>query len=161
MAVTVPLPENNKLSGAGLPWPLHPACAIWPDLSPADLRDLADDIAANGLRDPITLTPASELLDGKNRASACIMAGVDPAARPLFITATRGCFPSAAISIAGISAPISSHWSLAALAKRSEGAPAGNRNAAKNWSRWPSCFRRRAPDDCTARRGRGHLQDAG
>jgi hypothetical protein len=71
---------NKSMPGAGLPWELHEACAIWPDLSPADLRDLSDDIAANGLRDPVTLTPDNLLLDGKNRALACLMAGVDPAA---------------------------------------------------------------------------------
>jgi hypothetical protein len=57
--------------------PLHPACAIWPEMDPKDLRDLADDIAANGLRDAITVTPAGELLDGRNRALACEMAGVE------------------------------------------------------------------------------------
>jgi hypothetical protein len=71
MSVAAPLPENNKLSGAGLPWPLHPACAAWPELSPADLKALSDDIAANGVRDPtLTLTPTGELLDGRNRALA-------------------------------------------------------------------------------------------
>ena len=74
------LKSTTALSGAGLPWPLHPACAAWPDMSPSDLRNLADDIAENGLRDPVTLTPDNLLLDGKNRASAAIMAGVDPAA---------------------------------------------------------------------------------
>ena len=47
-------------------------------MSPSDLRDLADDIAANGLRDPITLTPDGQLLDGRNRALAALMAGFDP-----------------------------------------------------------------------------------
>jgi hypothetical protein len=44
---------------------------------PADLRDLADDIAKNGLREAVTLTPAGELLDGRNRERACAMAGVE------------------------------------------------------------------------------------
>jgi hypothetical protein len=44
-------------------------------MSPAELRD---DIAARGLRDPITLTPDGLLLDGRNRALACVMAGVEP-----------------------------------------------------------------------------------
>jgi hypothetical protein len=80
MSLAAPLPENNELSNPVLPWPLHPACAIWPEMSPADLKALSDDIAENGLRDPITLTPAGELLDGRNRAFAAIMAGVDPTA---------------------------------------------------------------------------------
>jgi hypothetical protein len=74
------IPSHNNLSGAGLPWPLHEACTAWPEMEPPPLRDLADDIAKNGLRELITLTPAGELLDGRNRALACIMAGVDPTA---------------------------------------------------------------------------------
>jgi hypothetical protein len=79
MSLAAPLPENNGLSNSVLPWPLHPACAAWPEMSPADLKALSDDIAANGVTDPtLTLTPAGELLDGRNRALACIMAGLDP-----------------------------------------------------------------------------------
>jgi hypothetical protein len=58
---------------------LHPACAAWPTMKPEELRDLADDILANGMRDPLTLTPDGLLLDGRNRALACEMAGVEPA----------------------------------------------------------------------------------
>jgi hypothetical protein len=29
---------------------LHPACAAWPTMKPEELRDLADDIVAYGLR---------------------------------------------------------------------------------------------------------------
>ena len=62
----------------GLPWELHAACAAWPEMMPLDLRDLASDIAAHGLRDPITLTADNLLLDGRNRALACVIAGVEP-----------------------------------------------------------------------------------
>ena len=48
-------------------------------MKPEELRDLADDIAAYGLRDPVTLTPDGLLLDGRNRSIACEMAGVEPA----------------------------------------------------------------------------------
>jgi len=58
--------------------PLHPACAAWPEMSPGALCELAEDIAANGLRESITLTPANELLDGRNRYKACVIAGVKP-----------------------------------------------------------------------------------
>ena len=68
----------DKAFSGDLPWKPHQACLAWPEMSPADLSDLANDIAANGLRDPITLTPDGFLLDGRNRALACIMAGVDP-----------------------------------------------------------------------------------
>jgi hypothetical protein len=80
MSVPAPLPENNGLFNPVLPWPLHPACAAWPEMEPAPLRDLADDIAKNGVHELITLTPVGELLDGRNRTLACIMAGVDPTA---------------------------------------------------------------------------------
>jgi hypothetical protein len=58
---------------------LHPACAAWPAMTAEELRELAEDIAANGLRDPVTLTPDGLLLDGRNRALACDMADFDPA----------------------------------------------------------------------------------
>ena len=61
-----------------LSFELHEACAVWPEMSPAELRDLSNDIFANGLREPITLTPNGQLLDGRNRALACQMAGVEP-----------------------------------------------------------------------------------
>jgi hypothetical protein len=71
---------NTALSGAVLPWPLHPACSAWPEMALSDLRDLANDIEANGLRDPVTLTPDGQLLDGRNRTLAALIAGVDPVA---------------------------------------------------------------------------------
>ena len=58
---------------------LHPACQAWPAMPAEELAALAADIAANGLRDPLTLTPAGLLLDGRNRALACEMAGIEPA----------------------------------------------------------------------------------
>jgi hypothetical protein len=58
---------------------LHPACSAWPTMEPEELRELAGDIAANGLRDPVTLTLDGLLLDGRNRVLACEMAGVEPA----------------------------------------------------------------------------------
>jgi hypothetical protein len=58
---------------------LHPACSAWPTMTPEELRELANDITANGLRDPVRLTPDGLLLDGRNRALACEMASVEPA----------------------------------------------------------------------------------
>ena len=57
---------------------LHPACAAWPEMNPKELGDLAEDIAAHGLHDSITLTSDGLLLDGRNRALACEMVGVEP-----------------------------------------------------------------------------------
>jgi hypothetical protein len=57
---------------------LHPACAVWPDMQPEALQELADDIALNGLHEPLTLAPDGRLLDGRNRALACELVGVEP-----------------------------------------------------------------------------------
>jgi len=46
---------------------------------PADeLTALAESIADIGLLEPIVLTPDDQLLDGRNRAAACEIAGVEP-----------------------------------------------------------------------------------
>lgn len=60
---------------------VHPAAAVWPMMPSDELRALADDIKANGLRQPITLTPDGKLLAGRNRLAACEMAGVKPTTR--------------------------------------------------------------------------------
>jgi hypothetical protein len=57
---------------------LHPACAVWPEMQPEALHELADDIALNGLHEPLTLAPDGRLLDGRNRALACELAGIEP-----------------------------------------------------------------------------------
>ena len=57
--------------------PLHPACKIFPALPDQELRELAEDIAANGLQNPIVLYQG-QILDGRNRWDACQLAGVKP-----------------------------------------------------------------------------------
>lgn len=57
--------------------PLHPACRIFPPLGDDDLQQLADDIAANGLRNPIVMLDG-KLLDGRNRFAGCTIAKVEP-----------------------------------------------------------------------------------
>lgn len=56
---------------------LHPLCTLFPRLSGAEFDALRDDIAANGLRQPIVLHEGM-ILDGGNRYRACIEAGVEP-----------------------------------------------------------------------------------
>lgn len=56
---------------------VHPAAAIFPMLSPDELRDLADDIKERGLIHPIELLDGA-ILDGRNRWAACELAGVEP-----------------------------------------------------------------------------------
>jgi hypothetical protein len=47
-------------------------------MSDSELEKLASNISANGLREPLTLTPQGELLDGRNRDAGCLIAGVKP-----------------------------------------------------------------------------------
>lgn len=56
---------------------LHPACTVFPKLPDEELRELADDIKANGLQNPIVLLDG-KILDGRNRFAACKLAGVEP-----------------------------------------------------------------------------------
>jgi hypothetical protein len=58
---------------------VHPAAAVFPMLPSDELAELAEDVAAHGLREPIVLTPDGVLLDGRNRLAACKRAKVKPA----------------------------------------------------------------------------------
>lgn len=51
-------------------YPIHPLCSLFPPLGGAEYDELRDDIAANGLRDPIVLLD-EQILDGQNRYRAC------------------------------------------------------------------------------------------
>ena len=55
----------------------HPASEMFPIMLEKDIKELADDIRINGLREPIT-TFGGKVLDGRNRIKACEIAGVDP-----------------------------------------------------------------------------------
>lgn len=57
---------------------VHPHAETFPLFTNDELARLAEDIAANGLRDPITLTPDGLIIDGRNRYAACQQAGVEP-----------------------------------------------------------------------------------
>ncbi len=61
---------------------IHPAAQCFRLMRDEELADLAADIKANGLRDPITLavvngTATPFLVDGRNRLQACELAGVE------------------------------------------------------------------------------------
>lgn len=57
---------------------VHPAAEVFPMLSDEELGELADDIRANGLHQPIVLDIDGLVIDGRNRLSACNLAGVEP-----------------------------------------------------------------------------------
>lgn len=56
---------------------VHPAALLFPMMTDDELNKLADDIAANGLMEPI-VTYQGQILDGRNRLAACELAGVEP-----------------------------------------------------------------------------------
>ena len=49
---------------------VHPYADKFPMLPEPELAELAESIRANGLRNPIVLTPDGLILDGRNRAAA-------------------------------------------------------------------------------------------
>lgn len=57
--------------------PVHPAAEVFPMLSEEELDDLAADIKANGLLQPLVVKDGV-LIDGRNRREACQRAGVEP-----------------------------------------------------------------------------------
>src|SRR5689334_4488227 len=56
---------------------IHPAADLFPMLEEGELRELADDIKANGLISPVVVKDG-QVLDGRNRLRACELAGVAP-----------------------------------------------------------------------------------
>lgn len=65
-------------------YPVHPYADVFPMLNEAELNELADDIADNGLNEPLVLQRiegVETLIDGRNRRAACAIAGVVPAVR--------------------------------------------------------------------------------
>lgn len=72
-----------NISFKGDTYETHPAADLFPMMEGEELQNLADDIKANGQRQPIVLyvehaTAAPVVLDGRNRLRACEMAGVLP-----------------------------------------------------------------------------------
>jgi ParB-like chromosome segregation protein Spo0J len=57
---------------------LHPACAVWPQMTEPELDALAATIKQSGLLVPIIVMPNGAILDGKNRWLACQRAGIAP-----------------------------------------------------------------------------------
>jgi len=55
----------------------HPIADVWPMMDEAKIQELADDIRKNGQLVPVWIYEG-KILDGRNRWSACKIAGVDP-----------------------------------------------------------------------------------
>jgi ParB-like chromosome segregation protein Spo0J len=56
----------------------HEFANVFPMLGDTDLRELADDIERNGQRFPVIVDEDGLVLDGRNRATACRMLGIEP-----------------------------------------------------------------------------------
>ena len=74
--------------------PVFPAADVFPMMADDELSELAEDIAANGLHEPLVKaeieTPDEPkhpmtwmLIDGRNRRAACKLAGIEPRIRVL------------------------------------------------------------------------------
>jgi hypothetical protein len=67
---------------------LHPLAALFPELPPEELTQLARDIKKRGQLEPIILYKGL-ILDGRNRYRACQIAGVKPQTEEFNPTATK------------------------------------------------------------------------
>lgn len=67
------------------PRQFHPAASLFPMLPDAELSALADSIKAHGLLEPIKVHDG-KIIDGRNRMTACTLAGVQPQFKPAFVT---------------------------------------------------------------------------
>lgn len=57
--------------------PVHPAADVFPMLADDELTELTNDIAANGLQQPLVVK-GDQLIDGRNRREACKRLGLHP-----------------------------------------------------------------------------------
>lgn len=74
--ISAPLPEPDPAPDSFKY--IHPAATLFPMLHGVALGELAADIEAHGLREPIVRDSQERILDGRNRLRACCLAGVEP-----------------------------------------------------------------------------------
>lgn len=66
------------------PYVVHPAADVFPLLDDQELKELAEDIKLNGLKDPIVLNHnGTVLIDGRNRFRACEIANAEVTVKKL------------------------------------------------------------------------------
>jgi hypothetical protein len=68
--------NSSKLQSWRDVLPVHPAAELFPRMSEPELRELGEDIKANGLRASIVLYEG-KLLDGRNRLDAMELVGIE------------------------------------------------------------------------------------
>ncbi|GEM_PF-2137657 len=61
---------------------IHPYANLFPMQTDAEIQSLAADIKQHGLRQPIVIDDDDKILDGRNRAAACVIANVTPVYEP-------------------------------------------------------------------------------
>jgi hypothetical protein len=58
-------------------YPVHPAAELFPLINGADFDSFVKDIETNGLQSAVVLDTDGRILDGRNRARACEVLGID------------------------------------------------------------------------------------
>jgi uncharacterized Fe-S cluster-containing radical SAM superfamily protein len=66
-------PENETLDGKTI----HPLASIFPPMNPEEFDAICEDVAQNGLVEPIVLL-GGQILDGTHRLKACLAANIQP-----------------------------------------------------------------------------------
>lgn len=70
--------ETGELTGPEVGnYDVHPVAALFPFITGEAFREFVEDIRVNGQREPVVLDESGRLLDGRNRARACQVLGID------------------------------------------------------------------------------------
>jgi ParB-like chromosome segregation protein Spo0J len=69
---------NDRRNNEPKQYKHNPLASCWPMLDEDQMAALVEDIKAHGLRNAIVLDQDDQILDGRNRNAACILAGVKP-----------------------------------------------------------------------------------
>src|SRR5262249_5709234 len=76
--VATPEPNGQSCTEDGFrPLGLHQVCDLFPEMGPEDLEQLTASVKLNGQKEPIWLHEGF-ISDGRNRFTACHIAGVKP-----------------------------------------------------------------------------------